>query len=506
MTDERQDDEILGRALSRAIETIDVNETPFEKSRVTGAPARRGFSLWQVGAAAAAVVLALALGAWFTRPGEGPVGGTSGTPAATVSPVATRAVATPTVSATPEPTTVNRTTIYLGRLAAPPVGVAGPKFGDNDTTAVARIASRVTALRAYRQNAAPQGLTNYLWNNSFQGGLQVTVAGDLATVDLRLDQPFAPKDPGVASAILQQLVYTATEEPGIRRVLLTENGGQPLMIGDIRVGKPLAREDVFGYKNAGAVGLDNALAWAGDDTIPHVVAKMTSLTNDGTTTRLTFLGTSGNTETPTALPSFSIALESNDDTRPVGGKTAAALNGGKYQMRIGFQWNGGGSSGGIAGTTIVDQTPVRATISANPTLLVELDDARPWRAWMPDKTQLVVEIGGDPRSTSDRIAVRAPIPGSTIDTRISRTLTLSGAARVFEANVSWRLKDGSGKTAANGHFLASLGSSALWGTFDAPITIPTALLGTGPVTLELYEASPKDGTEQGIVAIPLLLR
>ncbi len=29
MTDERRDDEILGRALSRAIETIDVNQTPF---------------------------------------------------------------------------------------------------------------------------------------------------------------------------------------------------------------------------------------------------------------------------------------------------------------------------------------------------------------------------------------------------------------------------------------------------------------------------------------------
>ena len=31
-TDEPRDDEILGRALSRAIETSDVNETPYDRS------------------------------------------------------------------------------------------------------------------------------------------------------------------------------------------------------------------------------------------------------------------------------------------------------------------------------------------------------------------------------------------------------------------------------------------------------------------------------------------
>ena len=41
MTDERRDDEILGRALARAIETIDVNQTPYERSRIATAPARR---------------------------------------------------------------------------------------------------------------------------------------------------------------------------------------------------------------------------------------------------------------------------------------------------------------------------------------------------------------------------------------------------------------------------------------------------------------------------------
>ncbi|MEA2627158.1 MAG: hypothetical protein QOD06_3203, partial [Candidatus Binatota bacterium] len=84
MTDERHDDEILGRALSRAIETIDVNQTPFERSRIATQPARRGFPLWQVATGAAAIVLALAIGSWLTRPTEsGPV---AGSPTPTIAP------------------------------------------------------------------------------------------------------------------------------------------------------------------------------------------------------------------------------------------------------------------------------------------------------------------------------------------------------------------------------------------------------------------------------------
>jgi hypothetical protein len=259
---------------------------------------------------------------------------------------------------------------------------------------------------------------------------------------------------------------------------------------------------VFGYKSAGAIGSDKALTWAGDDTIPHVVARLTNVVNDGAITRLTFLGTSGNAGTPTTLPSYSIALETFNDTQPVGGKTAAALNGGKYQLRVEFQWNGGGTSGGIAGTTVVDQTPLRAIIGANPLTLIELDDARPWRAYMPDKTQLIVEIGGDPRATSDRIAVAAPKPGDIANS--GADLRVTGSARVFEANVSWRLVDPAGKDAASGHFNASLGSSALWGTFDTRIPMPANVRGN--LTLELFEASPKDASAQGIVQIPLVVR
>ena len=52
-----------------------------------------------------------------------------------------------------------------------------------------------------------------------------------------------------------------------------------------------------------------------------------------------------------------------------------------------------------------------------------------------------------------------------------------------------------------GEFRQGLGSSALWGTFDSGFSIPAGVHGN--VTLEVYEVSPKDGSEQGLVQIPL---
>jgi hypothetical protein len=502
MTNERQDDEIVGRALSRAIETIDVNQTPYERSRIATAPARRSiFGVWQIATVAAAIVLALAIGSWLTRPTESQ----PGVAASPTTPAATSSAATPTPAATASPTvtsaptTVDHDKIYLARPGLPPIAVSWLMYGGAVITPGERIAARLNGLPSYQQSVP--GLTNYLAKNNFGspggGSAQVAIAGDLATVDLRLGAPLNASRHTEAIGILQQFVYTATEEPGIRRVLFTQNGGQQLSIGDIRIDKPLTREDVFGY----TVVAPKGMTWGGDDTIRHVVAKLTNTTNDGTTTRLTFLGTSGNAGAPTALPSFSIALESFDDTQPVGGKVDAR-NGGKYQLRVEFQWNGGGTSGGVAGTTIYDQTPLRSIVSANPLSLIELDDARPWRAYMPDKTQLVIEIGGDPRATSDRVAVTAPKPGDIANS--GADLRVTGSARVFEANVSWRLLDSGSNEVASGHFNASLGSSAVWGTFDTRIPLPANVRGN--LSLELFESSPKDGSAQGVVQIPLAVR
>ena len=490
MSDERRDDEILGRALSRAIETIDVNQTPFERSRIATVPARRSiFGLWQVATAAAAIVLALAIGSWLTRPLEaGPVAASPTAPIPTPTPAATV-----TPAPTPPPTIVDRGEIYLARPSLPPVGVPGLQFGTTSATPELRIASRVTALRAYRQSAAPAGLTNYLWNNSFQGGVQVRIAGDLATVDLQLRQPFGVKDHAEAFAIVQQLVYTATEEPGIRRVLITINNGQPLTIGDIRFNKALAREDVFGYSSTGPLGVANGISFGGEDSLPHVGGQLGSVTVDGSTARITIVGRSTDTGATAGLPSFTVHLEQSDDSTATGAK---------YGIYVQLQWNGGGRSGGAAGLTVYDSTPLRSVSTDGSSVFrIELDDARPWRAYMPDKTQLVVEIGGDPTATSDRIAVTAPKPGD----RMSGSVYVTGAARVFEANVAWRLKDASGNVIENGHVLASLGSSSLWGTFDRSLASHPPDNLHGNLTLELFEVSPKDGSDQGTVSIPITI-
>src|SRR5688572_8185188 len=95
MTDERRDDEILGRALARAVETIEVNETPYERSRLVLRPLRRPmFAAWQFAAAAAAVVLTVAIGSWLAAPRQGTEPG----------PVAASGTPTPTTSETATPT------------------------------------------------------------------------------------------------------------------------------------------------------------------------------------------------------------------------------------------------------------------------------------------------------------------------------------------------------------------------------------------------------------------
>src|SRR5205085_1317008 len=120
MTNERRDDEILGRALSRAIETIEVNQTPYERSRIATAPARRSiFGLWQIATAAAAIVLALAIGSWLTRP-------TEGQPGVAASPTTSPNSIASSPTTTPAPAVVtpgeDRIWAYFARHGLPPTG------------------------------------------------------------------------------------------------------------------------------------------------------------------------------------------------------------------------------------------------------------------------------------------------------------------------------------------------------------------------------------------------
>jgi hypothetical protein len=83
---------------------------------------------------------------------------------------------------------------------------------------------------------------------------------------------------------------------------------------------------------------------------------------------------------------------------------------------------------------------------------------------------------------------------------ITSPVKISGSARVFEATVSYRIKDDSGKILAQGYTNASEGAP---GRGDFLITSNFETAGPGKGQVEVFWVSPKDGSEQGKVIIPV---
>jgi hypothetical protein len=505
MSDERRDDEIIGRALSRAIETIDVNQTPFERSRIAAAPARRSIFGWsQLGFAVVGILLAVALGSWLTRPTEGQPG-VAASPSASV---ATSTSAAPTASAVAT-TASDRIWVYFARDGLPPTGgFATGSFDDRRPES--RILSRLSALR-FAKTGLPSGATNAFAEptptRSGTGtfGMSISlIQGDLATVEFELSNGWSVHGSAQSLALVQQLVYTITEEPGIRRALITEKGKPNAVIDQFVVDRPLSREDVFGYSEPGKT-----------DPIPDGGSGQTAEIADWRASVDEVAPGLGRfvvefKPSATGTPSFIANLE-----RPTQEKRTED---GKWVIRLTMPdalWNQpAGEAFHCCPLKLVGKTPVIETaaypLTADPPtngiyrgvgFAIVLDDARPWRVFtLSNPTRIVIDIGGAPQATSDRIAVYDPRPGNTV----TPDLRLTGAARVFEANVSWRLVDSSSRVVGSGRFNASLGSSAVWGTFDTRIQLPTGAA-VGSVTLEVFEASAKDGSDQGLIQIPLTL-
>ena len=490
---EPRDDEILGRALSRAIDTADVDETPYEGSRLTLRPRKRGGSFWRVAALAACIVIAGALGSMLLeRPAaDQPVAGQpSPTVAATQTPAFTITLA-PTPSRRPD--AIDHGRIYLSRLDMPPVAVA---FNVSEATAEQRIAARITALRAFRPDQAPSGTQNQLWNNAFQGGVQVLISGDLATVDLVLEKPWTTTGSAASRALLQQLVYTATEEPGIRRVLFTENGGKQTRVDQLILDKPLSRENVSGYvpvRNEG--GLTEGVTRACAPTpcpSPAPLRLSNTYSVDSIApgvTRFVVQAESG------SLTDFSVkGYDASDDVMTAwSSKYVFSLELKGTEIKPGLE--------------IIDRTPLRSIRS---TVLepaagggtryeLALDDLRPWRlAVLQNPDRIVVDFGGNPAAISDTVAVYSPKAGDT-----GRQFTVSGLSRTFEATTAWRVVDSARRVLAYGFTQASRGTSAVWGTFQTSVDLSSV---SGNVTLEVFWASPRDGADTGLVQIPLTVR
>jgi hypothetical protein len=503
MTDERRDDEIIGRALSRAIETINVNQTPFERSRIATTPARRSvFGVWQLATAAAAIVLALAIGSWLLRPTEsGPV---AGSPTPTIPPATQPGATQPTATPSPSATTATvATRVFFVRDQLPPVGAFVPGSGAH--APVDSIVDRIAGAHAATASAVPAGAVNPLASVGLRAdgtSVSAKINGETASVEFDLASGWGVRGAAQTQALVQQLVYTITEEPGIRRALITEKGKPNAVIDQLVIDKSLSREDVFGYNNPanpdkiedGGSGQTAEIAdWRAsvDEVAPGLGRFVLEFKPPATST-----------------PSFVATLE-----RPV---QETVTTDGKWIIRINMPdalWNQpAGEAFHCCPTKAVGKTPIIQTeaypLTTNPPtngiyrgvgFAIILDDARPWRVFtLSNPARIIVDIGGPTQSVSDRVAVYQPRPGATV----TRDLQVTGAGRTFEANVNWRLLDSTGREVASGTFMG--GSGPLWGAFDTRIAIPTSV--SGNVTLEVFEASAKDGSPQGVTQIPLTVR
>jgi hypothetical protein len=503
MTDERRDEE-TGRALGRAIEAQTVPSTPYAASRLAqriDRPAGRGWTYALP--MAAALALFVAMGAFFAS--RGPQGGVA-TPNASATPSVT-ATTGPSVAPTDAPASAapQPTLVYFARDGLPPIAATvnaagGPSTGGPDH----RIGTRLNALLYARPDEVPAGAINAAALAAAQSRtttISVSVAGDVATVEIGLSGGWAARGAAQSQALLQQLVYTITEEPGIRRAMIKDQGKQTATIDQLVVDKPLSREDVLGYdvkspeiNFLGELAAD-VVDWRAsvDDVTPGLGRFVVELRRTGQSP-------------PFSAPAFVAKLEA--------ARNANDQEPGKYVLRLELpdvNWvQTSGEAFKCCQVKAVNKTPIRQ-VSAYPLgtgsgrpgvgFGIELDDARPWRVFlMESPLRVVVDIGGHPAAVSDDIAVYAPRPGADV----ARTFSVSGVSRTFEATVTWRLRDSSNRVVANGFTTSAGGSGPQWGTFQISVTAPATV--SGNVTLEVLWGSPRDGSDMGLVAIPLQIR
>ena len=501
MTDERHDDEVLGRALSRAIETQSPNETPFERSRIGSAPARRGFPIWQSLGVAAALVLALAFASWFTRPTEtGPV-------AASPSSSASTATSGPTSTPASASATLASTRVFFVRDLLPPVSAHVPAHG-SATTPQGRIGQRVSDTYAAPNGSVPSGAANPLslvgtvttpTGGSGGLGVSVNVTGDTANVQFDVPNGWGVHGAAQVQGLVQQLVYVITEEPGIRKAHITEKGKTNAVIDGLVVDKPLSREDVTDYDQLGST---RAAQGYGDTNtaVPHKLTSRTSVNTVAAGMARLVIETDLQVPKPNAIyPDFKVEVAENNElsTPPLPGK---------WRMTVTINGQDSAVFGSNPSSTYqqIDESPVRGVLTTkqgtSTVYQIGLDDLRPWRtamAWNP--MRIVVDIGGDPRTIVDSNAVYAPAYGASV----GRTFQVSGVAHNFEANVVIRVLDDKQKeilktstTAAN--------CCDPGGTFDATVQLPANV--TGNIFLEVFEASARDGSDLKLIRIPLTVR
>jgi len=100
-------------------------------------------------------------------------------------------------------------------------------------------------------------------------------------------------------------------------------------------------------------------------------------------------------------------------------------------------------------------------------------------------------------SESKNISVRTPVPNA----RVRSPLSVEGLERTFEQNVVVRLKDGKDNELAKIAVTGTAPEPGIHGPYRAELTFEKPATKTG--TLEVFQGSPKDGSEIDKVTIPL---
>jgi hypothetical protein len=453
-----------------------------------------------------AMIIAAALSARQVVPSAGPP--PSASAAATAAPVeAASAVAVP-----PQQLVVYYTRDGLPVRATASGNVAF-RNGIED-----RISGRLTALwGAQSATPPPPGATNPFAKSGHAGsqgqlGLEMRIEADLATVTFDLLGGWGVTSVAEARGLYQQLVYTITEEPGIRRALIKEKGRADALIGPLTITQPATREDASGYSFNGT----KTPTVVGDGSqVPEEVAAVgvaidTEILTGGFMRGMPEVSRVGiDLRTAASVPGgrldprFTASIERCDPPTCEGGNWTLALT------LPDATW----PAGRPAYAQAFDRSPIRSVRVAefqggSVAVAIRLDDARPWRVVIEPtgagSAVLYIDIGGSPADVNENIAVYVPVPGQGAGDRATGCgCTITGAARVFEGTVGWRVRDGNGLAVARGTATASRGTGPVWGMFTAPVTIPPG--SAGQVAIEVYDVSARDGSEQDLIRIPVTL-
>lgn len=148
------------------------------------------------------------------------------------------AVRTPTATAVPR----GRAVVYFARPAEEPVAVETAD-ADGGTSESDHVFFRLNALRI-KKTGGPEGSVNIVGAMAARL-LEVTAEGrGLVTVGYSAPNDDWGVTPEQMKLVLQQIVFTATEEPTVDRVRLTQNGGKPAVIAGQLVEGEMTRESL----------------------------------------------------------------------------------------------------------------------------------------------------------------------------------------------------------------------------------------------------------------------